>query len=326
MDISAKIFRQILLFTLILLIIPMVLFPERLGTNLLKGSLHYILLEFAFYGFVLYFFDRKTSLLRLSQNAGVCVAYRLLIGAVLGLFITIAYNMNIVVAMTLSMSSYVPAIVLHMAATPFVLSSILFSTKKTARGQSTPTQGYQAPRKREMKSAEFSPSQPINPKRHDSDTFDEQSFNFSSRKMRAQQGQSAKTNENGFQNAINYIGENGSVLMAALVDAEGLLMAGFNRGHYEPEDIAPFALPIAGKNADTLKRLKLTIPEKTDLMFEDKRMIIASEQYYTLIVISERTMDDVLNIRINQGLEMIRMYTAERYSQKLIGNAERIYV
>ena len=158
------------------------------------------------------------------------------------------------------------------------------------------------------------------------DTFAEQSFNYSSRKLRAQQGQSAKTNENGFQNAINYIGENGSVYMAALVDFEGLLLAGFKRGNYEPEDIAPFALPLASRNADTYKRLNLTIPEKTDLMFEDKRMIIASEQHYTLIVISERTMDDVLNIRINQGLEMIRMYTAERYSEKLIGNAERIYV
>ncbi|KAA3630779.1 MAG: hypothetical protein DWP97_14580 [Calditrichaeota bacterium] len=326
MDISAKIFRQILLFTLILLIIPMVLFPERLGTNLLRGALHYVLLEFAFYGFVLYFFDRQTSLLKLSQNAGVCVAYRLLVGAILGCFITIAYNMNIVVAMTLGMSSYVPAIVLHMAATPFILSTILFNKTKKIKSQSTPSQSYQTPKKKEMKPSGFTASKPITPKKQESDTFAEQSFNFSSRKLRAQQGQSAKTNENGFQNAINYIGENGSVQMAALVDAEGLLMAGFNRGQYEPEDIAPFALPIVEKNADTYKRLKLTIPEKTDLMFEDKRMIIASEQYYTLIVISERTMDDVLNIRINQGLEMIRMYTAERYSEKLIGNAERIYV
>jgi hypothetical protein len=44
------------------------------------------------------------------------------------------------------------------------------------------------------------------------------------------------------------------------------------------------------------------------------------------MVVSERATDDVLNIRINQGLEMIRRYVAERYSEKLIGNSEKAYV
>ncbi len=114
--------------------------------------------------------------------------------------------------------------------------------------------------------------------------------------------------------------------MAAVIDHEGLLLAGFKRGEYEPEDVAPYALPISVRNLDFYKKMNLVIPEKTDLMFENKRMIIATEKSYSLVVLSERTVDDVLSIRINQALEMIRTYTAERYSEKLIGNAERIYV
>jgi len=43
-------------------------------------------------------------------------------------------------------------------------------------------------------------------------------------------------------------------------------------------------------------------------------------------VISERQSDDVLGIRINQALEMIRKFVDERYSDKLNLNAESIHV
>jgi hypothetical protein len=68
------------------------------------------------------------------------------------------------------------------------------------------------------------------------------------------------------------------------------------------------------------------MPQKIEYIFKEDKIIIAGEKSYCLFVVSERTADDIINIRINQGLEMIKKYVAERYSEKLIGNAESIYV
>ena len=320
MELSGRIVRQMILFTLIVLIIPMILFPNRLGTELFRGSIYYGLFELLFYGIVLYIFNRDTSLINLIKSAGLCLVARLLIGAVYGLLIIAMYPMNFSIAMTLATSSYLPAVLLHITATPFILKP-LFSEdeERTSRPRSrqsmTLTSDFTAKPQPAKKGVQ-----------HDTSRQQQTDFSsFNSRKRRSESNPKQKM-ENGFQNAVQYIGEYGSVLMAAVIDHEGLLMAGFHRSRYEPEDFAPFALPIMQGQAELYKKMKLPIPEKTDMQFETNRMIIASEKYYSLIVISERTADDVLNIRINQALEMIKTYTAERYSEKLIGNAERIYV
>ncbi|MFQ5454496.1 MAG: hypothetical protein ACE5D6_09970, partial [Candidatus Zixiibacteriota bacterium] len=131
---------------------------------------------------------------------------------------------------------------------------------------------------------------------------------------------------NGFEKASQYIGDDGSVQLAVVIDNEGLLLANFVRGDYEPEDWAPFALLLMQRNDDVLSRLGLKTPEKMEILFKNKKITVACEELYSLMVISERAIDDVLNIRINKGLEIIRNYIAERYSNKLIGNLEKSYV
>ncbi|MDH4157422.1 MAG: hypothetical protein OEW00_09135, partial [candidate division Zixibacteria bacterium] len=100
----------------------------------------------------------------------------------------------------------------------------------------------------------------------------------------------------------------------------------FTRGGTVAEDLAPLALVFAQQNRDVLDRARLGAPEKIDVSVRDKRVVIASEERVSLMVVAERQADDVLNIRINQALEIIRKYMAERYSQKLFADAERSYV
>ncbi|MCK4574458.1 MAG: hypothetical protein KAU36_08800, partial [candidate division Zixibacteria bacterium] len=121
MEISGRVARQILLFSLIVLIIPMIVFPELFGTQLAKASLLNALYELVFYGCVLYFLNRGARLMQLVQAAGLCLVYRLALGMVLGLLIAAMYPMQLTVAVTLGMSSYIPAILLQMIATPFIL-------------------------------------------------------------------------------------------------------------------------------------------------------------------------------------------------------------
>lgn len=328
MEIDGRMIRQMILFTLIVLIVPMILFPVLLGTTLMQSSLMnaslaFVLFELVFYGFCIYFFNRETNLPRLILNAVICLAARYAIGAVLGLLIATMYAMNIGVALSFGTVSFWPAVFMQILAVPFILKPLFMAQVETKRAIAQPPQSLnEAPiEKSQTRSAESSTTATETRKKEQPQVTTDYS-NFQAHKPTKTKPQY----ENGFLNAVNYIGENGTVLMAAVVDQEGLLLSSYQRAMFESEDVAPLVLPIIEQNKISLHKMQLTVPEKTDMTFENKRLIIASEKYYNLVVISERTMDDVLNIRINQALEMIRIYTAERYSEKLIGNAERIYV
>lgn len=321
MQLSARIIRQMLLLTLLALIVPMVVFPERLGMDLVKTSFLNAMFELVFYGMVLYFLNRKLNLLQLVQASAVCLVYRFGMGLLFGLLVVAMYPMNVSVAITLGMSSYLPAILLHIVATPFILKPVIESQF-----------GKKQPQKEPEKKAER-PAINTNIENSGSMVFTtSKNVKRSSEKVKlapkieTPKAETANPADNGFENAVKYIGEDGSVMMAAVIDNEGLMLGNFTRGDFEAEDIAPFGLEILKTNDYQLRRIGFVKPEKLEYQFEGNKIIIASEQNYKLMVMSERTVDDVLNIRINQALEIIRKYVAERYSEELVGNAERIYV
>jgi hypothetical protein len=130
---------------------------------------------------------------------------------------------------------------------------------------------------------------------------------------------------NGFDKATKYLGEDGSVRLAAVLDNEGLLLSNFTRGGLAAEDIAPYALTIAAACADKIGRLEFEAPERIEFMLKNERIVVATEEHWTLMIIAERRGDDLLDIRIIQSIEMIKKYMSERYSQKLHPTMERSY-
>ena len=135
MDISGRVARQIVLFSLLVLIAPMVLFPDRLGLGLAEASLFYAVYELVYYGVVTLLLFRHATAFKLVQVASLCLVYRLVLGALFGFLIAVAYTMSLSVALTLGMSSYLPAILLQIAATPFILKPLateLIPVRKSA--------------------------------------------------------------------------------------------------------------------------------------------------------------------------------------------------
>ena len=130
----------------------------------------------------------------------------------------------------------------------------------------------------------------------------------------------------GFDKAVYYIGEHSSVHLAAVVDEEGLLLGNFTRHDVDAEAWAPMALLFLQGGKDVLSRADLDGVERLELQLKEKRIVVGRSKGCNLIVVSERHDDDLLNIRINQGLEMINRLVAERYADKLNSNAERIHV
>lgn len=325
MDTSGRIARQTLLFSLLVLIVSMLIFPKRYGTELVETPLVYVVYELAFYGVAVYLLNRFLSPGQLLFSVGLCLVYRFAMGISLGLLIVVMYEWQIKIAVLAGMGRYLPALLLHVAATPFILRSVIRSMyfvptpKRIVVGDSS------------AESTEMSGPTSISVSKEKGFTGTTPQSIPRSRQPESKDSQtgtaaSAPAEADGFERACRYIGEDGSVLMVAVVDTEGLLLGNFSRRGVEAEDWAPFALSLRDNNLDVSTRMGCQDIEKVDMLFADKKVAIACEKSYHLMVVAERATDDVLNIRINQGLEMIRKYVAERYSEKLIGNSERTYV
>jgi hypothetical protein len=331
MELTGQTNRWIIIFSLATIILPLVAFPARLGTDLARASLITALYELAFYCVVLYIFHRRTTLLKLVQGAGVCLVYRLVLGAAFGLLVAAVYSMQLRVSLTLGMSGYLPAILFQVALAPFALKPALDQlydeAKPKRRAVIQPYQGEKpdlgrtslaVSRERPVQSEEVIESlpsasphraaQPVSQRTVDAAPFP------------------GRTEHNGFDRAVKYIGEHGSVHLATVLDNEGLVLGSFHRGAIDPEDWAPLALLLVDGGSSVLRRGHIDGLERIDMVLKDKRLVVARPDGCHLMVLAERHDDDLLSIRINQSLEMINKFVAERYGSKLNPNAERINV
>ena len=323
---TGRLVRQISLTSLLVLIAPMVLFPDLLGTGLAKASVGNAFYEVVYYAVVTFFLYRRASLRRIVQAAGLCLVYRLLLGALFGLLITAMYSMNLAVSLSLGLASYLPAMLLHIAVTPFILKPAIAQFAVSPKGRPRPPEEpipADVPEHGQMIAAvSVEPAA-----RRPAPTGAPEPRARLSRESHAGFPLSPEPAEaNGFDRAVRYVGEDGSVQLAVVVDDEGLLLGQFERGQSHADDWAPFALLFCDANGAALRRAGWGSPDKIDLVVKDTRIIVAREDSWCLMVVAQRHGDDLLNIRINQGVEIIRKYIARRYGQKLSVKTEKTYV
>jgi hypothetical protein len=350
MEMTGRIVRQISLISMLVLIVPMIMFPDQLGMRLTKFSLINAVYELVYYSAVIFFFYRRASLLKIIQMAGLCLVYRLTLGALFGLLIVVMYSMNLTISLTLGLASYLPAILLHIAATPFILKPVVAQLVPYTKRKHQPIEEpapAEAPehggtatavsaKQEEPAPAEapehggtataVSAKQAISRPTPAPVRVPEPEAQFSKASRVGSPSGREHAEANGFDRAARYIGEDGSVQLAVVVDGEGLLLGQFIRGEMKADDWAPFSLLFCEANRDALRRAGWGSPEKIDLLVKDTRIIVAREESWCLMVVAQRHADDFLNIKINQGLEIIRKYIARRYGQKLSVNAEKMYV
>ena len=324
MELTGQIARRIALLAVAALILPLAVFPEQFGMQLGRAALVYLFYEVVYYGFVAYLFHRRGSLIQLLQVAGLCLVFRLALGAVFGLVIAAMYGMHLSVSMALGLSSYLPVVVTPFILKPIVDQIIRVSTRRRfvitpltddepeARPSSTGQLETPVSNNNRASGTEMPMYEPHSPE--------------ATGPQRSAPAPAISADTNGFERAVRYIGEHGSVYLAAVIDGEGLLMANFSRGEYEPDEWAPLALLFYESNQRVLARNGLTNPDRVDLRLDDRRVVTARQNEYSLMVVADRQSDDVLNIRISQGLEIIAKHVTERYASMQDGNAERTYV
>ncbi|MFQ5499685.1 MAG: hypothetical protein ACE5FH_08430 [Candidatus Zixiibacteriota bacterium] len=337
MEVPGRITRQVLLFSLSVLIVPMILFPEQLGTSLARASLLNAVYELVFYGIVIFFFDRTRTLAQLVQSAAMCLVYRLALGGSFGLLIAGAYSMNIVISTTFGMSSYLPAILLHIAVTPFILRPVLVPEQRMRRQFPAQKAGTQHSNERfeagmtsiaasKAKGFTGEPAVTAMPKGA-SPSLDSSALKGSKTDIeKTEQIGLSAADANGFDKVTSYVGEHSSVNLAAIIDHEGLLMSHFQRGPVPSEDIAPYGLALLQQSETVTFRAGWGAVERVDHELLGHRVVAARVGELVLVVIAERQSDDLLNIRIRKALEMTARYMAERYGPQVNENTEKSYV
>lgn len=327
MDISGRLSQRIILFALLAQVVPMVIFPEMLGMQLAKAALVYVLYELVYYGVVAFLSNRRASLLKIGQAAGMCLIFRLLMGTVFGFLIAAVYGMNVGVSLSMGLSAYVPTVLLHVAFAPFILKPLVDQIVETRRVPRPLTVSRPLPVDPGAASGEEhawsddvpahkshgSPSPAVHDRFAGADINESMSTNMAS-------------DFSGFERAVRYIGEHASIALAAVVDTDGLLMARFVRGELDPEEWAPLSLVLMESNQRLLGRHELGTAEKLDFSLHQKRLIVTRAGSYALLVIADRQSDEVVQIRIRQAVDLINKYVADRYAPDKEEQREHLYV
>ena len=318
--IGNKKFAQVILFSALLIVVPMFYFPARFGMELATGSFTYSMFEVVFYGFLFYLFRPGSSLLQLFAGAGLTFLYRIMVGTIFGVCLSLFYSMDFSVSLALGVSRYLPAIILHIAAAPFIMRpfflAIADETDYASRRRSSARRQQSGDREKDVV------TQPYFPKAENHPVID------TSEHVTETKGGTVMVGEgDGFHRAVRYLGEHHAVLLATAVDHEGLTLATFQRENYDPELWAPYSLLFREANEKILKKIKDDSGVgRLDLIFGSRRLVVVNLEDVNLLVLFRHEDDELLGIRIMQAADMIRKYTSERYGHLKPSSTEERYV
>jgi predicted regulator of Ras-like GTPase activity (Roadblock/LC7/MglB family) len=324
MTISQKDSRLMLLLSSIIIIIPAVVFPARLGIDLGAGSFSYAIVEIAYYCLVLFIARPGAGLLKVFQGAAFTFLYRIVIGTIFGIVIGLLYDVTFSAALALGVSRYFPGILFHIALAPFITKSFyLAMVGETSAVRKIPVAGANRPH-RKIESHTTQPGTDVKDNYRSSKTSVDGGSNPA---MQSVEEKFVDQNQNGFERAVNYVGGHHAVKVAVVVDHEGLTVATYKRGEIDPEEWAPLAMVFKDLNSAILGRLYDTPdPEKIILTINQDRLSILSAANFNLMVLAGREDDDLLGIRLAQAADMIRKYVSERYDTELSQSPEEKYV
>jgi len=304
----------------VLIAAPIFIFPRQLGLNLATGSFIYAVVEVIYYSFIFFLLSQQANLFRLVQGAGLTFIYRILLGTVFGVVISIFYDMNLGAALSLGISRYLPAILLQVIAAPFVMRPVFLSIVDPN------------PARKKQQTRKYPPIFTPNSGEASNDsarqTAQNSHLHASNNLAEPHSINASSTHDtNSFDRAVRYLGEHHSVLLAVVVDNEGLLLASYRRGQIDPEIWAPLSILLHSNVQHVLDRNEKNVrTERLDLSYGSKKLSIHRSEHFNLMVLADHDEDELINIRFAQAVELIRKYFSERYGAFLVPGPEEQYV
>ncbi len=344
--VNSRDFIQAAIFSLVILAISILFFTMKIGMSPAINSIRFFAFEVFFYGLVFYIFRPKSSLLQLFAGAGLTFLYRVIMGMAFGLWVWFFYSTGSLAAMLkLGVYAYLPAVILYIVVSPFIMrpffSGIMASTEPKKRPYRAYREAVAEKKERATEDVPQEMEQPYLPKSQEKPATEQRSKDVD--EMHKRPAPKAKhesrmyteptvvptsdAGANGYDRAVSYLSEHHAVMLAVVVDHEGLTLASWRKADYDPEEWAPMARLIRESNRSALKRNE-NDPKVTslDMIYGNNRLSIINADKFDLLVLSNHEEDELLRIRIVQAADIIRKYSSERYGNLLSSATEERYV
>jgi predicted regulator of Ras-like GTPase activity (Roadblock/LC7/MglB family) len=298
MGLSIRDVRQIVLVTLIVAILPMLVYPNSLGLDFNLNLVWYLCLELIYFWAIAAFVFRWKSAI---GSVGVALLYlvgRMLLSTTLVLFLLVLERTTFAAALGYAFSDFKPALLLYSLAAPFLYNStikVMFvdSPLKTEIRRSTTLALHPATPGRitgkiisRLETAVPATTPPRNPGEYLNRTFDD---------------------------AVRHIGGYSGVLCAMLIDGEGLPVAGWNRGEYDQELWGAFAKKMTEDLEETSLRAGSSRLENLEFKSGDQRVSLVRVADMWLLAIADAASDELEKIRMHQAAEMIVRHCQEKF-------------
>ncbi len=116
-----------------------------------------------------------------------------------------------------------------------------------------------------------------------------------------------------FQVSLDYLTEYSGVKSAVICDRDGLVVSKSSQEEGDDELYAAVGLELIRMIDSGLARMVNPGCDYLSVKTGEDWVIVAQASIFYLIVRADRTVDDLLNIRVSRSLEMISSYLDEKY-------------
>ncbi len=291
--------RGFLLVTCFIIVVPLIFFPKDLGLKLNWPALLLLTLELAWYAVVLLIMFSRETMSRVLPLALVTLGYRIGLGAGFGILLLAMFSLPLSTAFSLGIHRYAPVFLLQALMAPFVLRPLLevFLRNRRAIGRAA-----QAASESEPAGAFVSPSV--------SDVLRESPDDETTI---IPQKETKVVGKESLQGILHYLREYSGVKAAVLVDHEGLVVGNDSSSDFDAEKVASFTRHLKETNDQVLSWMGERAAERIGIHTADAWICLNQIRDFTLVVLCDRSTDDLLSVRISQSTGMIRKYLDDRY-------------
>ena len=290
-------FKKALLLGVAASAVPLAYYPNVLGwLGEAQGGPGVFLVEFAYYLLAFQFLLSREPFPHRMKAAIVTLVFRLGLGMVFGILAGGLFQVGFGAALADGLSRYLPAVLLHAAVVPFLLSPVF--------------------RFRELRKSRSSASASEIPARASKAAASSESH-----------GWSGAEHVPDFDAAVAHVASYSTVGLALLVDDEGLCVARAARGTADSDLWAPVVNLLYHATLRELRRTPDADVRRLQLSLSRERLVVERVEPFYLAVLCDHNTDDLVNVRITQAVEMIRKYYEHKYRKAAPqGAAEVAYV
>jgi len=289
--------RQVILWTGMMAVIPLITYPEHYGLGMLGFHPVVSLIEWALYLGIYWLTLPSLTFSQRVLAGGFTVVYRLWCAALFAGLVSLSKGVSWMDTAAIAMWSYPYSVLPHILLAPLALHGVW---QQAWIGRPRRITGFHSPAAPARKS--WAPvAAGAAPSRHRATVL-------------APRAVVVTDGGRTFDDAMHYIGEYSGVRMCWLVDKEGLTISCWQRQDYPGalEFWAPVSVEMVEFDRRWLSVGGEVNPQRMEVRTDGGRLIVEAAGHLWLGVLTDRDADELIGVRLSQARDMVIKNLQER--------------